>query len=124
MSNIVEFPKTRVVREVLSSDEIEKAKERQTRKFADDIVNGIGEVLYQDIESSGVNTDGKDFDNDFSFLMETLRATVYRGLSLPHHFHKFIDENISIVKVDDYKKFIDDLIEARGNEDDEPTPTA
>ena len=121
--NIVEFPKSKIVREVLTSEEIEKARERQTLKFADDIVNGIGEVLFQDIESSGVNTTTKEFDNDFSFLMETLRATVYRGLSLPHHFHKFIDENISIVKVDDYKKFIDEIIEARETED-EPPPSA
>jgi len=101
MHEIISFPTSKIVRENPQNIEIlEKAKEKSVKKFADDVIDVLAETCYDQIESMGLNTDKEDFDRDFSFVVETIRATVYRNLELPHHLHDFIDTNLEVTTPD------------------------
>ena len=101
MHEVISFPSNKIVREYPQNIEIlEKAKEKSVKKFADDVIDILAETCYEQIESLGLNVETKDFDRDFSFVVETIRATVYRNLELPHHLHEFIDNNLEVTNPD------------------------
>lgn len=98
MKNIVEFPKSKIFREApINIEVIEKAKEKATTNFADQIVDSIIEGMLEQIENCGIDTDTADFMKDFSLSVDGLRATVYRSLGIAHHLHAFIDENVKMI---------------------------
>lgn len=97
MNEVISFPTSKIVREYPQNIEIlEKAKEKSVKKFADDVIDILAENCYNQIETLGLNTETENFDRDFSFVVETIRATIYRNLELPHHLHEFIDNNLEI----------------------------
>jgi hypothetical protein len=97
MHEVISFPSNKIVREYPQNIEIiEKAKEKSVKKFADDVIDILAETCYEQIESIGLNTENEKFDRDFSFVVETIRATVYRNLEISHHLHEFIDNNLEI----------------------------
>lgn len=98
MKNVVEFPKSKIVREVPHNIEaIEQAKERGLQKFAEEVVDDMIDNLLHDLDSVGVETEGDTFRKDFSLTIDALRATVYRSFNLQHHMHEFIDRNIKMM---------------------------
>jgi hypothetical protein len=98
MTKVVEFPKSKIVREVpVSNEVIEKAKEKGLQNYADSIIDELIENLASDIENSGIDVDSKQFMKDFSFTVDGMRATIYRHFGITHGLHNFIDENVKIV---------------------------
>lgn len=101
MHEVISFPSNKIVREYPQNIEIlEKAKEKSVKKFADDVIDILAETCYEQIESLGLDVEVENFDRDFSFIVETIRATVYRNLELPHHLHEFIDNNLEVTTPD------------------------
>jgi hypothetical protein len=101
MHEVISFPSNKIVREYPQNIEIlEKAKEKSVKKFADDVIDILAETCYEQIESLGLNVESENFDTDFSFVVETIRATIYRNLELPHHMHEFIDNNLEVTTPD------------------------
>lgn len=99
MNEVISFPANKIVRETPQSIELlERAKEKSVRKFADDVIDILAEACFDQIEALGLDTENPAFDKDFSFIVETIRATVYRNLEMPHHLHEFIDNNIEVTK--------------------------
>lgn len=101
MNEVITFPINKIVREYPQNIELlEKVKEKSVRKFADDVIDILSEACYDQIEALGLDTEDEMFQRDFSFVVETIRATIYRNLEMPHHLHEFIDNNLEISNPD------------------------
>lgn len=104
MNEVISFPTNKIVREYPQNiDLLEKVKEKSVRKFADDVIGILAESCFDQIEAIGLNTENENFDTDFAFVVETIRATVYRNLEIPHHLHEFIDKNLEVTTPDSDK---------------------
>jgi len=96
--NVVQFPKSKIVRVAPSDDDVVKQyKLKGLFKYADGIVDDIVELMVQEIENHGLDTDSKVFLKDFSMAADALRATIYRQFELEHNLHNFIDENVKVI---------------------------
>ena len=104
MSKVVEFPKSKIVREApVNVEQIEKAKEKGLLNFADGIVDDLIGNLYAELENYGLDTSGDHFDKDFSFAVDGLRACIFRSLGLKHHLHEFLDTNVTMKNIQDIR---------------------
>ena len=102
MTNVFEFPKDKIVREVVPNvEEVEKHKEKGRQNYADDIVVDFIDGILNTLDNYGVDTDGVEFEKDFSFAIEAVRATIYRSLSIKHHLHDFIENSVMVIKKDE-----------------------
>lgn len=97
MTKVVEFPRSKIVREINNEESILKAKEKGKIKYADDIVEGLIEIVVDDLEQQGIDIDDEYFLKDFSMSVDALRATVYRQFDIDHPLHKFIDDNVTLI---------------------------
>ena len=104
MSKVVEFPKSKIVREApVNVEQIEKAKEKGLMNFADGMVDDLIGNLYAELENYGLDTSGDHFDKDFSFAVDGLRACIFRSLGLKHHLHEFLDTNVTMKNIQDIR---------------------
>lgn len=110
MTTIVNFPTSRIVREVQPNiEEIEKVKEKGKQNFADGILVDFIDSTLGLLENYGVDTDGTEFERDFSFAIDAVKASIYRSMGLKHHLHDFIDNNVTVIKKDDQEKLEIDI---------------
>lgn len=99
-STILQFPRNKIVREILpESDELKRLKEKNTKNFADTLVEDLSEEILVALTEVGLDTDGENFNKDFHFFVGTLHSMVYRTLGIEHDLHEFIDNNVNIRKV-------------------------
>lgn len=98
MTNVFEFPKNKIVREVQPNiDEIERAKHKSLLNYADMIVDDMIGNMLDAFDNYGIEVEKEDFQKDFAFSVDALKATVYRYFGIEHSLHSFIDENVKIV---------------------------
>ena len=108
MTTIVQFPANRIVREIAPNvEEIERAKEKGLQKHAETIVEDMFLSMMDALENYGIDVETEQFERDFTFAADALRATVYRTFGIDHGLHEFINTNVQIVKAENY----DDLRE-------------
>lgn len=104
MTSIVQFPTNRIVREVAPNiEELEKAKEKSLQRHAETIVEDILLNTLDALENYGVDTETEQFERDFTFASDSLRATIYRTFGIDHALHEFINTNVQIVKAESYE---------------------
>lgn len=97
MTEIIEFPRHKIVREVpINSEIIEQAREKGLVNFADAVADDILDNLMRDLENYGVEVEGPVFYKDMSLTADALRATIYRAFGIEHHLHDFIDNSIKV----------------------------
>lgn len=102
MTNVFKFPENKIVREIPPNiEEIEKHRERGRQNYAEDIVNDIIENLIALLDSYGVDQDGKNFERDFTFAIDTVRSMIYRAMNVEHTLQEFVDNHVSIMKKDE-----------------------
>lgn len=102
MTNVFKFPEHKIVREVSPNiEEVEKAKEKGKMNYAEDIIIDLAENMINALDSYGLDQDTKNFDKDFAFSIEAIRAMIYRTLSIEHHLHDFIDSHVSVLRKDE-----------------------
>lgn len=103
MTTIVQFPTSRIVREHQPNvEEIEKAKEKSLQKHAETIVEDLFLSLLDAMENYGIDVDSEQFERDFTFASDAVRATVYRSFGIEHALHDFINNNVQIIKASNY----------------------
>lgn len=96
-STILEFPKSKIVREILpESDELKRLKAKNTQNFADSLTQDLSEEILVALSEVGLNTDGKSFGKDFHFFVGTLQSMIYRTFEIDHDLHDFVDNNVKI----------------------------
>jgi hypothetical protein len=115
MTEILQFPKNKIVREVpIDNERLEKAKTQSVKNFAESLVANIGENILLDLEQGAgleVTPKNEDFTRDFFFALDVLRATIYRQLELDHHLHDYINEHVKVSKLDDMDFYKDEISE-------------
>jgi hypothetical protein len=100
MNKILEFPKSKIVRDVpFDDEEIARAKEKNRQKYADELVEDIQAGLLAELENCGINVEGDGFLKDYIYLSDILKATIYRNFGLEHQSHKFIDDHVKVATV-------------------------
>lgn len=110
MTNVFEFPKSKIVREVPPNiEEIEAAKEKGKQNYADGIVAEVATGLLGELENYGIELEDEKgtMSKDFLFLTDVLKSVIYRNMDLKHPLHDFVDENVAIFTNEtDYKEYI------------------
>jgi len=111
MTNVFEFPKSKIVREVPPNiEEVEAAKEKGKQKYADGIVAEVATGLLGELENYGIELedDKGSMSKDFLFMVDVLKSIVYRNMGLKHSLHEFVDENVSVFEnEEDFKKYLE-----------------
>ena len=97
MSKIVEFPKSKIIREANNEEYVTQAKEKGKIKYAEGIVDDVIGIIITELENQGIETDDFTFLKDFSMTADALRATVYRHFGIEHPLHSFIDKNVNVI---------------------------
>jgi hypothetical protein len=109
-STILPFPRSKIVREILpESEELKRLKAKNTRNFADALVQDLSEEILVALSEVGLDTDGENFNKDFHFFVGTLHSMVYRSLDMEHDLHQFVDEKVRIIKTSSYYDEDDNL---------------
>lgn len=99
-TNIVEFPKSKIVRDgSLNSEAINKMKEKSTQNFADDLVEELTGILLTELDNYGVDIESDTFTKDFYYMVSIMSAMIYRTVDLKHDFHEFLDKNVVVKEV-------------------------
>ena len=115
MTTIVKFPESRIVREVPPNiEEIKKAKEKGLQKHAETIVEDLIVNILDAMENYGIDVETDDFQRDFSFAADAMRASIYRSFNLDHALHSFVDNNVQIIhaeNVEELKEKIKKIVE-------------
>ena len=94
---VIEFPKSKVVREL--PEEIHKARAKKAdQKFADSVVDEICGIVLTELDNYDIQVEDKSFSKDFVLVVDSLRACIYRSLDLDHHLHAFIDDNVKVIE--------------------------
>lgn len=110
MTNVFEFPKSKIVREVAPNiEEVEKAKEKGKQKYADGIVAEVALGLLAELENYGIELEDEKgkMSKDFLFLTDVLKSVIYRNMDLKHSLHEFVDENVAVFdNEDDFKEYL------------------
>lgn len=99
MNQILQFPKSKIVREILpESEHLKELKKKNTKNFADALVENLSEEILVSLSEVGLDTDGDVFAKDFHFFVGTLNSMIYRSLGIDHELHDFVDNNVTIKK--------------------------
>lgn len=120
MTNVFKFPESKIVREVpINIEEIEKAKEKGKKQYADGIVTEIAAGLLAELENYGIELDDDkgNLSKDFLFMTDVLKSIVYRNMQIDHPLHSFVDDNVSIFdNEDEFKKYLEDHTETENKD--------
>lgn len=93
-ADIIHFPSSRIVRENPPDPEIlQKSKERAIMQFGEQIVSEIMQKVEEYCLSYGLEDKEETF-KDKIYLLEIVRAMVYRTLELEHPMHSFIEKTV------------------------------
>jgi hypothetical protein len=100
MSDIIAFPKNRIVRDNSQhvNENIEKMKERGAQTFADFIVEDMVEDMVTALSSYGVDITDEQFMKDFSVTIDLFKATIYRSAGVKHRLHDYLDKRVVFVE--------------------------
>lgn len=99
---IIQFPKNKIVRPPSADN-----KKRGVVNFAETILLDFIENMIMDLEEHGIDTGTDEFNRDFSFTIECLRATIYRGLDLETKLQEFMDNNVVLIDNNTFEEFND-----------------
>lgn len=98
MSDIIPFPKDRIVRVNLpDSDIVAESKKRGIIAYAEVIADNIMDEIDDHIEANGLEKT-LETDQDLTFLHETVRSVIYRYLGIEHPLHDFISNDVTFVE--------------------------
>ena len=92
-SNIVAFPKSKIVREhpVLEDPMVEEMKTRGSKNYADFICDEMADKILASLHASGV--DLSECEHDLVWSLVALKSGVYRSMGLNYPHHEFFDEH-------------------------------
>jgi hypothetical protein len=119
-SNVFEFPKDKIVREVpTSNEEVERVKVKGKQNYADGMAEEIAASLLIELENFGVDTARKDFNKDFVFLADVIKCVIYRNMDLEHGLQSFIDENVILIPANSVVEMEEELAESELDNEEE-----
>lgn len=97
LSNVVAFPKERIVRDESPEDVAQRSKRRQL-VFMNGVVEDISRNVLMNLFMSGVDMNQKSVAEKFALTVECLRATLYQSIEVEHYFHKQMESMIEEIR--------------------------
>jgi len=96
MKNIIHFPKDRIVRESpqLEEEALEFIKEHKKKSYVDELLLNLSENIVLTLDHNGIPIESKEFERDFNYTMDVLRAAIYRQMHMSHPLHQWIHDNL------------------------------
>lgn len=102
MTDILQFPKSKIVRERTPEiEELTKLKEKGLQKFADALSEDLTDNILHDLSQCGINIEDDTFLKDFYFATMIMNACIYRSVGIEHPMHEFIDKNVQVKEKED-----------------------
>jgi hypothetical protein len=90
MTDIISFPKDKIVRDpTFPTEELENIRRKGRKQVADAIISEITDALY------------------FIYTMDVLRALVYRNMSIEHPLHEYITNSVRVFQKNDKGEMVD-----------------
>lgn len=104
-NNVVSFPKQPSPDNKLPQETERDIMERQ-QEFIQIIVDELVVTALRKFHDNGFHVKNEDFINDFTFAVETLKATLYRRYNIQHSLHPMMDKAIEELNrvSNDYKE--------------------
>lgn len=96
VNNVVDFPKDKIVRVHTKEGFNEKLVEHKVL-FVNFLVDKHMKVLFNQLSAEGVDTESQGFFVDYVFVIEAMKAALYRAYNLPHPMQKLMEENFQAV---------------------------
>ena len=100
MNNLIEFPKSKIVRESMSAEGMEKIRKKGMKKYADAVAHDLSSLILMELGNYGIDTEGDDFLRDFVLLSGILSASIYRSMDMEHPLQKMIETTVQIKEFD------------------------
>lgn len=97
--NIVQFPKSKIVRQ--NHEQTKAAKEKSKKKFANELLQELIDNVLMDLDNYGVDIQNEEFTRDFVFFSAALTSMIYRSQDLNHPFQKFMEDNVVLEDIDE-----------------------
>ncbi len=94
---VIEFPKSKVVREI-PEEHLKARKDRMNQKVADAISEDISGIVLTELDNNGVDVETEGFMKDFVLTNESIKACVYRFFGIEHYLHNYEDNHIKIIQ--------------------------
>jgi hypothetical protein len=103
VANILEFPKSAIVRDTTAqtNERIAAAKEAGTKNFADAVGSDLAEEMAMNLSSCGIDIETEQFQKDFTLLYAVMAGMIYRAVDLTHPIHQFMDDSVKLVAAQD-----------------------
>lgn len=100
-SNVLAFPKSKIVREVPQETEeaIAERKIKGVTNYADNIAEELSTAIMYDLSNCGIEIQDENSEKDFIYLSLVLRALIYRSCNIDHPMHKLIQEAVTLRKI-------------------------
>jgi hypothetical protein len=92
-SNVVQFPKSKIVRDGVNVEQLREIREKSLQNFAEELTNEIASNIIADLSAAGLDLDKKNLVDDLSFVFFGLRSAIYRTMDLEHPLQTFVDEH-------------------------------
>lgn len=104
-SNIITFPVDRIIRndDKHVSVSMKAMRKRATHNQAEMIMSEISESLYYELVGYGLDVESEYFNQYFSFILENIRALVYKEMKLKHHLQSFVEKSIELKTTVDFE---------------------
>lgn len=100
MNNLIEFPKSKIVREPMNAEGMEKLRKKGMKKYADAVAHDLSSLVLMELGNYGIDTEGDDFLRDFVLLSGILSATIYRSMDMEHPLQKMIENTVQVKEFD------------------------
>ena len=93
-NNVVKFPKNNPRAHVVVIDDNDEERTKFKHDFVDQAVHDVGKKLMYLLSTKGFDITTPDFDDSYTFTMDSLRATLLQSMGVPHPFLIFINDFI------------------------------
>ena len=124
-ANIIQGP-WKKGRKVVVPDPDETAKIQEDIMFASELSEEIVVNVVHALSENGIDISNKGFIKNLGFLVETLKATIYKELHLSHELNFLIDKMTHLTENENKQlesslrlEILEKLIESLDNDDDE-----
>lgn len=93
-NNVLSFPKEKIIRDVFDFSLMTKLNEQGAKNFADGLATHIINNIYEEFSIAGIDVNDLNFEKDFIFASEAIKALIYRAVNHEHPMQKLVDENV------------------------------
>jgi hypothetical protein len=93
MSDVIQFPPSKIVREV-PTEQMQAIQEKSKQRHIEGIVDECSAILHASLADYGIDTEPETFLKDFAMCIESITSLVERQFGIPNKLQPFVDKNM------------------------------